>query len=119
MSFTKEYSFEQRLKEATRILAKYPDRIPIIVEPGRGSFFGGKPLELDKNKYLVPKDLPVGQLNHVIRKRLKLQEHQALFLFINNTLLPTSELIGNVYEKNKSKDMFMYVFCSMESSFGS
>jgi GABA(A) receptor-associated protein len=32
MSFKQEVSFQNRLEESTRVLAKYPDRRPVICE---------------------------------------------------------------------------------------
>lgn len=32
MKFKEEYTFDQRSAESSRVLAKYPDRIPIICE---------------------------------------------------------------------------------------
>jgi GABA(A) receptor-associated protein len=118
MKFTEEYSFEHRLAEATKIRAKYPDRIPIIVSPSDGSFFSKQAPELDKKKYLVPDSLTVGQFQYIIRKRLKLEEHQAMFLFVNNTLLPTSELISKVDHDFKSSDNFIYFSYALENTFG-
>ena len=47
-SFKNENSFDQRLQEATRVINKYPDRIPIIVERSKKAD-NSCPL-IDKNK---------------------------------------------------------------------
>eukprot|EP00494_Astrolonche_serrata_P022400 UN22657 len=44
-------------------------------------------------RFLVPADLTVGQFVYVIRKRIKLQPEQAIFLFVNTTVPPTGRLI--------------------------
>jgi GABA(A) receptor-associated protein len=44
--------------------------------------------DIDKKKYLVPADLTVGQFVYVIRKRIKLQPEKAIFIFVNNNVLP-------------------------------
>ena len=41
-------------------------------------------------KYLVPVDLTIGQFIYVIRNRIEVTPEQALFLFVNDTLPPTS-----------------------------
>jgi len=41
----------------------------------------------------VPADLTVGQFVYVIRKRIKLAPEKAIFVFINNFLPPTGELL--------------------------
>lgn len=114
--FKKKFSIKKRLEESKRILEKYPDRVPVIVERSSNS---SDISEIDKQKYLVPKDLTVGQFIYVIRKRIKLESEQAIFLFINNLIPLTSRLMGEVYIEFKDKDNFLYVEYSGESCFGS
>lgn len=112
--FKKKYSLDHRKKEAKRILAKYPNRIPIIVNIPKNS---GLP-ELDKKKYLIPGDMTLGQFMYVLRKRISLRPETALFLYIGNTLAPTSEIISQIYENNKDEDSFLYLSVQSESTFG-
>ena len=58
-SFKTEYPFKARQEEAGRILQKYPNRVPIIVE--RASTKSSLPC-LTKKKYLVPQTLPARNL---------------------------------------------------------
>ena len=113
--FKEEFPFDKRKDESTRIMQKYPDRVPIICERGGTTDI---PL-IDKHKYLVPSDLLVGQFMHVIRKRLKLDSAKAIFLFINNRTLPsTSVTLGIIYEEHKDVDGFLYITYSGENAFG-
>jgi GABA(A) receptor-associated protein len=114
--FKNEFSFEQRLLESSRVLNKYPDRIPIIVERSKKAD-KSCPL-IDKKKYLVPRDLTVGQFIYVIRKRLKLPAEKAIFLFINNQIAASTKMIGEIYEKNRDADYFLYCSYSYENTFG-
>lgn len=113
--FKKKHSFEHRLNESIRIREKYPDRIPIICEKINRSDVP----EIDKEKYLVPNDLTVGQFIYVIRKRVKLPAEAAIYLFVGGSIPPTSALIANVYESFKDEDGFLYVHYSKENTFGS
>jgi len=113
-SFKKKYSFESRKSESDRIIQKYPDRIPIIVEQGKSTSIPS----IDKQKYLVPKDLTVGQFCYVIRKRINLKPQDALYVFFNGTLLPTASIISKLYETNKDDDGFLYCIVNGESTFG-
>ena len=115
MQFKKNKSFEEREKEALRIKEIHPDRIPVIVERSTGC---KNVPQIEKNKYLVPTDLTVGQFMYVIRKRIKLDEHKGLFLFVNNTMPPTSEFISTIYERHRDKDYFLYISYSGENTFG-
>lgn len=113
-SFKEKFDFEKRADEATRIKKKYPDRIPVIVEKAQHCDMP----DIDKHKYLVPKDLTVSQFIYVIRKRVNIKAEEAIFLFINNSLPSSSELMSTVYENNKDEDQFLYAKFSEESTFG-
>ena len=113
--FQKENTIEKRKEESEKIRKKHPDRIPIIVEKASGN----KDIpNIDKKKYLVPKELTVGQFQYVIRKRIKLDSQKALFIFIDNKLPTTSELLLTVYDKYKNEDGFLYITYSGENTFG-
>jgi len=116
MTFRTQYDLQHRSQEATRIRKTYPDRLPLIVEPGESC----KLPKIDKRKYLVPPDLTVGQFIYVIRKRIKLSSAEAVYLFVNdNTLLPSCDLMQNVYNMYKNEDGFLYFTYHGESTFGS
>jgi len=115
MQFKNKYSFVEREEEALKIKKIYSDRIPVIVERSQGC----KNIpDIDKNKYLVPHDLTIGQLLYIIRRRIKLDAHQSMFIFINNTIPTTSEYICNIYERSKDKDNFLYITYAGENTFG-
>ena len=116
ISFKKKHTFTKRLNEANRVLEKYTDRIPIIVERNRGN---PKDMPvLDKQKFLVPTDLTVGQFVYVIRKRIKLSPEKAIFIMSKNKLPPTSTLISELYKQDKDEDNFLYLTYSSENTFG-
>ena len=112
--YADEVSVADRTKEAQRILLKYPDRIPVICEQAASSNIAA----IDKRKFLVPKDLTMGQFMHVIRQRMKLRADEALFLFINSELPRTSAVMEEIYAQHRSRDGFLYVRYSGENAFG-
>lgn len=117
MAFKNNYSLEKRIQESSKIMGKYPDRVPIICEKNQAQ--KNDIPEIDKTKFLVPQDLSVGQFVYVIRRRLKLPPEKALFLFVGKrTIAPTTEIIGNLYEKYKDEDGFLYTLYSGENAFG-
>lgn len=117
MNFKKLHKFEDRLQESTRIINKYPERIPVICEKSKNN--NDNIPKLDKSKYLVPIDLTIGQFMFVIRKRIKLSSEQAIFVFINGTIPSTNAEIYKIYESFKDEDGFLYVTYSGENTFGS
>jgi len=110
-------TFEKRKAESQRIRDKFPDRIPIIVEHAKADKTDMS--NIDKNKYLVPSDLTVGQFTFVIRKRIKLAPAQTLFIFINDTLAPTAALMAQMYKEHKDEDGFLYCYYAGMDHFGS
>lgn len=114
-SFQTSFSFEKRKEESDRIRKKFPDKIPVIVERAYGSSVH----EIDKKKYLVPIDMTMGQFIYIVRRRINLPAEQALFLFLGNSIPPTSALMGSTYETKKDADGFLYITYSGENTFGS
>ncbi len=107
--------FNYRVKESSRVRSKFPDKIPAIVEIASNT----KDLPIiDKSKFLVPKNLTLGQFIFVIRRRLVLPSEKALFVFINNTLPTTSTLMSEIYNQYVDKDGFLYVRYTSENTFG-
>ncbi|KAI7757014.1 hypothetical protein M8C21_004036 [Ambrosia artemisiifolia] len=115
MVFKLQHPPEKRRAESTRIRHKYPDRLPVIVERAERSHIA----DIDKNKYLVPADLTVGQFVYVVRKMIKLSPEKAIFVFVNNMLPPTAALMSAIYEEHKDEeDGFLYMTYSGENTFG-
>ena len=104
-------------EDALRVLNKYPGRVPVIVERSKNA--SPDVPQIDKHKFLVPSDLSIGQFQYVIRKRLNIEPHKALFLFVDNCVPSTSTLISTIYEESKdSNTLFLFVTYSMENTFG-
>ena len=115
--FKDEIPFAMRKEEASRILSKYPDRIPIIIE--RSEECSNDIPVVDKKKYLVPNDITTGQFTYIIRKRIQLAPEHAIFLFVGKNNIPaTSKLISEVYNSYKDEDGFLYMIYSGENTFG-
>jgi GABA(A) receptor-associated protein len=107
--------FDKRKYESDRIMIKYKDRIPIIVEC---EFDISKNINLDKHKYLVPRDINVAQFMYIIRSRIKLNSNDSLFMFFDNIIKPSTETIGNIYKYHKNADGFLYAMITLENTFG-
>ncbi|XP_054631411.1 gamma-aminobutyric acid receptor-associated protein-like 2 isoform X2 [Dunckerocampus dactyliophorus] len=116
---------EHRCVEAAKIRNKYPDRVPVslrltvcgdkvIVEKVCGSQI----VDIDKRKYLVPSDITVAQFMWIIRKRIQLPSEKAIFLFVDKTVPQSSLTMGQLYDKEKDEDGFLYVAYSGENTFG-
>jgi GABA(A) receptor-associated protein len=107
----KKQKLEKRIQLSDSILLKYPDRIPVIAECNND-------IKIDKNKYMVPLDLSVGQFLYILKKRINLEPTQSIFLLCNNKLLMNTDLLNTVYKINKNMDGFLYIYISLENTFG-
>ena len=105
----------ERLKKSQIILEKYPDRVPLIIQPSQND---RDAYPIDKSKYITPRDLTLLQLQQIIRKRVKFPSEKALFMFINNKIYPITAVIGTIYDTNKNQDGFLYITYCQESTFG-
>ncbi len=114
IKFIDKFSLEIRKEEASRVIFKYPHRVPVICEPASTS-----DPPMDKCKYLIPKGLTLGQFAYVVRKRMRLGPTQALFLLVSNTFPPHSTEIGQLYDEYKSECGFLYIIYQLENSYGS
>ena len=116
MSFKTSHTLKERIIESHRILTKYPERIPVIVEQCSNS--PQNLPDLERSKFLVPDNITCGQFLYIIRNRIQLSPDKAMFLFINDLLPTPSSLMKEIYEEHKDEDKFLYCSYSSESTFG-
>ena len=113
--FQKDHTFEVRSQESAKILAKYPDRIPLIVEKSPGNNILP---QISKSKFLVPSDITITQFMFIIRKYLKLEPSVSIYLCCAGVIPNAGESINNVYIQHKDSDGFLYLFYTGENTFG-
>ena len=120
-SLKKSTELSENISESTRILSKYPDRIPVIIKTKNQKLAK----MLKKNKFLVPKDLSIAYLLLSIRKQISMDKSKALFIFCDNTLISGSEMVNVIYNEYKYKhnikqdsDNFLYLSIEEENTFG-
>jgi GABA(A) receptor-associated protein len=116
MSYYKQkISFENRKLQSEKVLQKYKDKIPVIVEKNYKLAINPN---INKSKYLVPHDLSFGEFLQVIRKRTNIDSHQALFAFVNNKIPCINDIMVNIYKNHADDDGFLYIIYSLENTFG-
>ena len=106
-------NIEEKQKYALRLLKKYPNNIPIILKKS-----GKDTPDIDKYKFIVPKEMQVSQFIYTIRNRIKLREDQAIYIFFRGELVNSGSSMYEVYEHHKSDDDILYGFYSLENTFG-
>jgi len=105
--------FDQRLKESSLLMKKYPNRVPLYIDTPR------KDLVLSKNKYLVEDDMTISALYAVLRKHLHVNSSEGIYLMINKQLMPCSVQVNEVYKQHADKDGLLYIQVLKEETFGS
>ena len=117
MSFRSEKTLNERITESDRILSRYPERRPVIVE--RSTSCSDDIPTIDKNKYLVPLNITMGQFLFVVRKRIKLETQETLYFFVNeNVLVNSSQTMNSIYDSHQDEDGFLYLTYCSENVFG-
>ncbi len=118
--FQTKYNLAKRTNEAQRMLNKYPDRIPVIVDSGTVDT-----PKLNRHKFLVPLDVTVAQFLIVLRNHFvsKPDASQALFLFVKsnedqNILLSPTNMIKEIYKTHKGTDDFLSFIVCAETTYG-
>ena len=113
----KNSDVNQRKESNDKLRKQYPDKIPIICEKDPKSITLN---DIDKTKYLVPKDLTVAQFSIMIRKRLELNKNEALFLIAKGKHTITGETpLIDVYNKFSDKDDgYLYIAYASEVTLG-
>jgi len=115
VSFKLTCPFEKRRQLSTKILATYPDRVPVIVERAPKTTV---PL-IDRKKFLAPGDITVAKFISEIRKHIELSSDKSIFIFVgNNQMPPSASVMSQIYEKYADEDGFLYVMYSGENTFG-
>jgi len=120
MALQEAIPFEKRSAESKRILAKYPDRIPVICAKAARS----KLPDIDKKKFLVPGTRLCGELKYIVHKhlsqmgRMVIASDQTIYLFVNRSSPKTGAMMSEVYERHKSDDGFLYIEYSAENTLG-
>ena len=112
--FKKAHSQEERKNVSERIRAKYPDRVPVIINKSPDSTL---PI-CEKVKFIVPADITLGKFMYEIRKHIELAPECAIFLFINNILPPVTAEMSDIYSKYADEDGFLYIVYTGENTFG-
>jgi GABA(A) receptor-associated protein len=122
--YTKKFDFvfkrenpvlEKRRKQSEELLRKYPEKIPVILEKDPNC----KISEIKKKKFLCPIRQSISHFNAIIRGIAELDPTEALFLLINgNNSIIGDVTMGEIYEKNKDEDGFLYIVYSSELAWG-
>lgn len=95
------------------LLIKYPNRVPVCIKPK-----DDKSGYIDKTRYLIPREMTMGEFIKYIRNRISLKAYEAIFVFIKNVLPPMSSTFDSLYSQYADNDQMLYIVFSKENTFG-
>merc|ERR1712061_571861 len=103
------------------LIKKNPYRVPAIILLDPKS----KNIQLNKQKYLIPKKFSVKQLMVFLQKEnLKttnngnIESDKSMFLSVGGKVLKMDQLVSSVYDLHKAEDNFLYMQLCEVSAFG-
>jgi len=114
LPFRQRYTADERREQLRRVSKRLSTHVPVVVEAARGD----PPLPLPNDRFLVPSDLTLGHLLHLVRSRIwRLEGEQALFLLVGGALLPAHQTLRSVHDAH-AEEGFLYVAVGKERAFG-
>jgi GABA(A) receptor-associated protein len=108
-------SIEERKNEVKMIKEKYNDKVFIYLEKNKNC---KNVKDIDKHKYLCPKEMLFSQFIYIVRKRLHISDKTSIVFFIKNIIPNPNNTMQELYEKNKDNDDFLYIKYTGENFFG-
>ncbi|KAF8764858.1 Gamma-aminobutyric acid receptor-associated like protein [Argiope bruennichi] len=104
--YKKRKSLESRKVESKEIFQLYPNSIPVVLEKAPN----GRVPTAQKEKYLVPRNLTVADFLLMVRKNVLLHDDSSLYLMAGRgKVLSPSWTMGEVFDKEKDEDGFLYL----------
>ena len=104
---------EKRLKHSRNLLQKNKSLVPILLHVSQPSS-----INIKKNKFLLARSMKVRQFIHKIRNRAKVSKDIGIFFYVKKKLLNPQHDFGEVYDKLKNEDGFIYLTVSEMATTG-
>lgn len=98
------------LQKIDKLRLRHPDKVPVVVV-----------YKEDKKEYkfLVGQELSLGQFINIFRKRVNINQEEAIYFFTDKgILMPTSSIISVLYGQYKSNNNILELKCTKENVFG-
>lgn len=95
--YIERVDIERRLSDTKRVLEKYKNHIPVLVEKSPGM-----DIDLKQQKFLVNRSLTIGEFMITFRRHIRMNPNKTIYFLINNQLYPGSTSMGEIYNRNKS-----------------
>ena len=111
MHDTQGNEFRISSEKAEALRQRYPDKYPVVISKL------GRDIQIERRKYLASSTSTFGELIYSIRRYVSLKDHEAMFLYTKSGLVPTSSLVGSVWDKLNDSGC-LYIEVHKENTFG-
>jgi GABA(A) receptor-associated protein len=112
-----EHERDARIKQYKKLMVAHPGRIPVIIEKAKNT--ATPQPDIKQSRYLFPADTTVSNIYCIVRKFLShIKPNESFYLFTDNILLNSADTLDTVYTKHKDDDGFLYIYYSVEDTFG-
>jgi hypothetical protein len=121
MEFIKHYQqsdWVQRLRRSQELQKQHKGKVPVLVDR-----FNIHTPKLEKNKYLVNRQMKLGQFVNILRQHLPpLQPHQSLIVMVDKgehcSLPIMTTTMGELFNEYHDQSNFLLLSIQFESTFG-
>jgi GABA(A) receptor-associated protein len=116
IDYKDKFSFIDRANKSISIRTAHENYVPVIMQKFAASNVNVP--DLKKQKYLIKSTDKFSLLFNTVRSNLKLPKDKALFFYVNNKIINQNDLMSEVDNKHSDADGFLYVYYTLESTFG-
>ena len=113
-NFKKENTLEERKKKYNEFKELHPDKIPIIIEKDKSCYFK----DIGIIQFALKREETISILQYRVRKMLDIGQDLSFLFYAKNRSIPFEISIGEVYDKYKESDGFLYLAYSSEMLWG-
>ena len=104
---------EKKVEIPSTLIPKLPNNIPLILRDTKGE------LGNIQRKLLIPRYFRINDLGMKVRRMIQISEDSSLFFFSGRVVFQPQQLIGDIFDRYKEKDGFLYIDLSSRQAFGS
>lgn len=107
--------------EASRMIAKFPGRVPVFCKRGRVDV-----PNIVRSKFLVPGTMLCSEFKYMIHRQLRegasgsdIGFSETIYLFLDNVSPKTGATMADLYARYKKDDNYLHITYSLENTLGS
>ncbi len=108
----KEKPLEERQTKSSKYIQDNPGRVPVVLINNNDK------LQLSRIKFLIPKRYKILSLIKTIKKSATMSSEETLYLSVGKNIQRNTVFIGELFERYRNEDGFLYLNISNVPAFG-